>query len=320
MIILLILICIILYLVYKRYNEKKHKLYEDFVYEHSIALKKLDEINKKYEFHNIPSFNMKNDYDNEDFYDTISPKDYLTYQLVYIRKDVLKAISSTAENKRLYSVYKDVIKNRCVLGQYDTTELPTNEEELRKIEDRLFRSYIKNPRIDFSISVYLENTKINGVPLTSKSKSFKVEEIEDIINRLSHKRGDFYLDNEIWQSICRVERGKVSNKMRFAIYERDGYRCRKCGKYTEDLEIDHIFPISKGGKSTYDNLQTLCHKCNQKKSNFIEKDAVIPQNVRKSRDYICPNCNIPMVIRHGRYGDFYGCMNYPSCKHTEQIR
>ena len=126
MIILLILICIILYLVYKRYNEKKHKLYEDFVYEHSIALKKLDEINKKYEFHNIPSFNMQNDYDNEDFYDTISPKDYLTYQLVYIRKNVLKAISSTAENKRLYSVYKDVIKNSCVLGKYDTTELSDN--------------------------------------------------------------------------------------------------------------------------------------------------------------------------------------------------
>ena len=319
MIILLILICIILYLVYKRYNEKKHKLYEDFVYEHSIALKKLDEINKKYEFHNIPSFNMQNDYDNEDFYDTISPKDYLTYQLVYIRKNVLKAISSTAENKRLYSVYKDVIKNSCVLGKYDTTELPKNEEELRKIEDRLFRSHIKHPTIDFSISVYLENTNINGVYLTSKSRSFKTEEIEDIINRLSHKRGDFYLDNEIWQSICRVERGKVSNKMRFAIYERDGYRCRKCGRYTDNLEIDHIFPISKGGKSTYDNLQALCHKCNSLKSNVIEPGAKNPKVKQKTTEKLCPNCGVNLVIKDGRYGDFYACPNYPKCRYTKQI-
>ena len=56
--------------------------------------------------------------------------------------------------------------------------------------------------------------------------------------------------------------------MRFSIYERDGYRCRYCGR-TEDfdyLEIDHIKPIAKGGKSTYDNLQTLCKRCSQMKS------------------------------------------------------
>lgn len=50
-----------------------------------------------------------------------------------------------------------------------------------------------------------------------------------------------------------------------AIYERDGYRCRCCGRRTKDLEIDHIVPISKGGKSTYDNLQTLCKRCNKLK-------------------------------------------------------
>lgn len=32
-----------------------------------------------------------------------------------------------------------------------------------------------------------------------------------------------------------------------------------------DLEIDHIKPIAKGGKSTPDNLQTLCRRCNRMK-------------------------------------------------------
>lgn len=89
------------------------------------------------------------------------------------------------------------------------------------------------------------------------------------IFRINQKRGNFYVDEEIWHSICRVERGKVTNKLRFYIYERDGYRCRKCGS-ENNLEIDHIIPISKGGKSTPNNLQTLCHKCNYEKGSAIE--------------------------------------------------
>ncbi len=46
------------------------------------------------------------------------------------------------------------------------------------------------------------------------------------------------------------------------IFERDGYKCRICKK-DEDLTIDHIVPMSKGGDNTKDNLQVLCMKCNQ---------------------------------------------------------
>lgn len=76
-----------------------------------------------------------------------------------------------------------------------------------------------------------------------------------------------FIWREIWDSICRVERGRVSNKMRFSIYKRDRYRCCICGrsKYSDFLEIDNINPIAKGGKSTYDNLQTLCRRCNKNK-------------------------------------------------------
>ena len=88
-----------------------------------------------------------------------------------------------------------------------------------------------------------------------------------LISRINNKNGTFYNDRGIWDAICRVERGKVSNKMRFSIYSRDGYRCCKCGRSQRwtDLEIDHIKPIAKGGKSTYDNLQTLCRRCNKEK-------------------------------------------------------
>lgn len=31
---------------------------------------------------------------------------------------------------------------------------------------------------------------------------------------------------------------------------------------------------------------------------------------------ICPNCKTPLVLRKGKYGEFYGCSNYPKCRYT----
>ena len=315
----ILLIIVFFVLIYLFINSRINKKYEEFVREHSLAIKSVKEINKKYDFKKIQSFDMENRYDNEVFYDSISPRDYLTYQLIYIRKDVISAIRDTAENKRSFNLYQQEVKNECKLKSYDTTELLKNEKKLEVIEKRLFKSLLKGATIDFDITVRIVHTNIKGAVRTSKKDLFYEDEILEIIEKLSHKNGDYYLDEDIWQSICLVERGKVSNRMRFSIYERDGYRCRKCGTITDDLEIDHIFPISKGGKSTYDNLQTLCHRCNSMKSNTIERGAVDPRARHRQTEEICPNCDVNLVIRKGRYGDFYGCPNYPKCKYTKQI-
>lgn len=37
------------------------------------------------------------------------------------------------------------------------------------------------------------------------------------------------------------------------------------------LHVDHVVPVSRGGKSTMDNLQTLCEDCNCGKGNkYVE--------------------------------------------------
>ena len=63
----------------------------------------------------------------------------------------------------------------------------------------------------------------------------------------------------------------------FDIFERDGWRCQICGistpkqhhasnKWTAP-ELDHIVPVTRGGTHTRDNVQCLCRRCNNKKSN-----------------------------------------------------
>jgi hypothetical protein len=45
---------------------------------------------------------------------------------------------------------------------------------------------------------------------------------------------------------------------------RDDCRCVRCGA-REDLTIDHIVPVSKGGTDWIVNLQVMCRSCNSKK-------------------------------------------------------
>ena len=142
---------------------------------------------------------------------------------------------------------------------------------MQRIEQKLIDKEKLKPQTTFTVKVTLNETNINGYWRDEKVAVFNIEQIREIIMRLKDKTySGFYNDQEVWNAICRVERGKVSNKMRFSIYERDGYRCCKCHRKTNDLEIDHIIPISKGGKSTYDNLQTLCHRCNVEKGSDLD--------------------------------------------------
>lgn len=59
------------------------------------------------------------------------------------------------------------------------------------------------------------------------------------------------------------------------IYDRDNHKCQYCGKKfpTDELNIDHVIPRSRGGKNTWDNLVCSCIKCNRKKKNNTPKEA-----------------------------------------------
>jgi HNH endonuclease len=62
----------------------------------------------------------------------------------------------------------------------------------------------------------------------------------------------------------RLAKRRIPYQLRAKVLLRDGARCRKCRALIR-LEVDHIVPVSKGGRTEESNLQTLCRRCNRRK-------------------------------------------------------
>lgn len=91
----------------------------------------------------------------------------------------------------------------------------------------------------------------------------------------------------------------INLKLRQKILERDRYICQLCGhksgEHYQDgsnvkLEVDHIIPLTQGGRTLEENLWTLCSRCNAGKKSLLAypetaKNRIIsinlPDNLRK---------------------------------------
>jgi len=62
---------------------------------------------------------------------------------------------------------------------------------------------------------------------------------------------------------------------RRGVLERDRYTCAYCGKKCSPREatIDHITPVSRGGRSSWGNTVTACFRCNQRKADRTPHEA-----------------------------------------------
>jgi 5-methylcytosine-specific restriction endonuclease McrA len=69
-------------------------------------------------------------------------------------------------------------------------------------------------------------------------------------------------------------KARIPLNLRRRVLERDGYYCVYCDEDLRDAEIhmDHVIPESKGGPTTYDNLQVTCRKCNLAKGVLSESE------------------------------------------------
>ena len=74
-----------------------------------------------------------------------------------------------------------------------------------------------------------------------------------------------------------MHRHSVKNGMRRQVFNIQNGKCSMCGDQLSFLHftVDHVVPISKGGKNTLDNMEAMCDTCNQMKRDHLKRDFLL---------------------------------------------
>lgn len=133
--------------------------------------------------------------------------------------------------------------------------------------------------------VLLLNKECEPLNITSWKRAFillikgkaeyieKLDEIDDYI-----KVGDYYIPKTIKLT---YEMAIPQLELPFSrenIFIRDGFTCQYCGeKFSrEELTLDHIYPKSRGGETSWENIVACCRHCNQLKADQTPEEAQMP--------------------------------------------
>ena len=156
----------------------------------------------------------------------------------------------------------------------------TDDELLKNIE-QLWINLGRQPRyteVKIPASQYSAGTYENRFGSWSNALKVFVEwvnsEKTEIIEANDSQDFDGNLNLVTSQNKRRTKR-EISERQRFRILVRDGFRCLSCGASPlitlgVELHVDHIIPWSKGGETVDENLQTKCKQCNLGKGNAFD--------------------------------------------------
>jgi hypothetical protein len=239
----------------------------------SAALKQLDELNRR----TAPLINRQAPIHHQFRYVANSKGKYDRFDLVaFMRMQVLEyegwftqEINSRVEATRNYEKYRRSldIEARSLLGT--STHPRVKPGAFEAIELRLFeKRQLRYPMPAASVSALVSYTSPQGQNSYSRGITW---EFHHLVEGLQSARDERARQSSV-QAMRARERQLMTPKLRMDILRRDGFRCRMCGASGRDgiaLHIDHIVPVSHGGRTVETNLQALCDACNTGKSNHF---------------------------------------------------
>ncbi|MEZ4553308.1 MAG: HNH endonuclease signature motif containing protein [Dehalococcoidia bacterium] len=68
--------------------------------------------------------------------------------------------------------------------------------------------------------------------------------------------------------VAAAQRARIPEEVRVSVWVRDEGRCVRCGS-EDDLQFDHVIPVSRGGSNAVENVQVLCGDCNRLKGDGV---------------------------------------------------
>ncbi len=85
--------------------------------------------------------------------------------------------------------------------------------------------------------------------------------------------------------IVDVAQTHLRSLLLLAVVERDGEACAYCrvptvvrpdaGQHYRERTLDHIVPLSKGGKDEMENAALVCRSCNSRKGTRAQREYVV---------------------------------------------
>ena len=179
-------------------------------------------------------------------------------------------INKCEYNRDKYTEYMNMVQlitTDSIKSDAMRCELSTNL--FTKIENNLMKKSIKNASTSFGATCWLSYTSPKGRSSYRCHHDYSYEEIKTAYKNANRR-------NITKESIA-YERAMVTDSLRYDIFKRDGFRCQICGRSQKDgvvLRLDHIVPVSKGGKTVPSNLRTLCDRCNIGKSDKYDPNGL----------------------------------------------
>lgn len=265
---ILLFVLIILFLYLK--NRKKIK--QNIIYKKlkkSEVYQKIIELNDKYKLEPLGIFYDNYKVNKKILLKTINIDEYLMMtienkydQLVNYKKkyDALKQ-EYEQYNKEYNKLYKFIDKE-------EARKLKINTKNYLKYMPIIYNDNRINVEKEFKIVIYINYCSQKG---KVKNKVYKKYN-SDAFMKIYREYLKIRQSQEIYKLSSKIERSVMTESMRYDVFKRDGFKCQICGATSKDgaqLHVDHIIPVSKGGKTEMSNLQTLCSRCNLGKSNKL---------------------------------------------------
>jgi len=63
----------------------------------------------------------------------------------------------------------------------------------------------------------------------------------------------------------RTQKETIPYSLKNKVFQRDGKVCRYCGDREGPFQLDHVYPESRGGETSFSNLAVTCKRCNVRK-------------------------------------------------------
>lgn len=266
---------ILIAIFYYYYYKKNVKIVEAT----SQKINRLKELNKTVEFNDVNDrLYFEEILQNNKKFKKQTPKLYLQEILIANLEMYSELIDKIEENKRKnYAYWLEIValeKQVTCMPQ----DLVLKKEKYVEIETKIFNKLILKPPLEFKTEVNIEYRSPKGRKHYNKREVFSYSVFKTIFNQ-SVKN---LIEKETKTYHSKVERAKLTPALRYKILCKDNFKCQICGKSAKDgviLHVDHIVPVSKGGRTEIDNLRTLCSKCNLGKGQQFSKSVSINNDV-----------------------------------------